>query len=179
MTTYISLLRGINVNGQKIIKMNLLKNMFHNLGFEQVITYLQSGNVIFESEEKNVNTLTELIQTRILNEFGFEVPVVVVEKYKLAAIIKNNPFSKHQEKEINALYVSFLGAEAELYDEKNILNKKQDGEEIIFSKHAIYLYCPNGYGKTKLHTTFLESKLKVMITTRNWKTTMELLRLAK
>lgn len=144
MTTYISILRGINVSGQKIIKMYALKNMYEKLNFENVQTYVQSGNAIFSAKEKDTKVLEKVISLQIEKEFGFNVPVIVLNTKTLEKIIE----------------------------------KKHSSEEIAFLPNAVYLNCPNGYGKTKLNNNFLENKLKVQATTRNWKTTNELLKLA-
>lgn len=178
MTTYISILRGINVNGQKLVKMNTLKHMYENLNFENVQTYVQSGNVIFSSKQNDPETLEKTISSQIKTDFGFEVPVIVFNVETLKTIIENNPFAKHKLKDISFLHVTFLAENPTQIDKESIIEKKLSNEEIEFTSKAIYLYCPNGYGKTKLSNNFLETKLKVTATTRNWKTTNELLKLA-
>ncbi len=178
MTTYISILRGINVSGQKIIKMDALKNMYEKLNFENVQTYVQSGNVIFSVKEKDTKALEKVISLQIEKEFGFNVPVIVLNTKTLVKIIENNPFAKNDLKETEFLHVTFLADIPPEFDKEKILEKKQLHEEIAFLPNAVYLYCPNGYGKTKLNNNFLENKLKVQATTRNWKTTNELLKLA-
>lgn len=153
--------------------------MFENLRFENVQTYVQSGNVVFLSAQNDPKKLEKMITSRIETDFGFEVPVIVLSADTLATIIENNPFAKDQSKEISYLHVTFLGDKPTQFDKESIVEKKQENEEIEFTAEAIYLYCPNGYGKTKLHNNFLETKLKVRATTRNWKTTNKLLGLAK
>ncbi|MBS9522581.1 DUF1697 domain-containing protein [Litoribacter alkaliphilus] len=178
MKTYISILRGINVSGNKPIKMDTLREMYQDLGFRDVKTYVQSGNVIFSSEEMAPAILEQNISRQIETDFGFEVPVLVLTVDKLSEIIASNPFVDDQDKEPSFLHVTFLAAPPAAYDQMTIENKKQNGEKISFSNTAVYLYCPNGYGRTKLTNNFLEARLKVKATTRNWKTTTELLRLA-
>ncbi len=178
MTTYISLLRGINVSGQKLIKMEALKKMYSNLKFENIQTYLQSGNVIFSTLATDLKILENQITSQLEKELGFDVPVIVLEVEWLKEIINQNPFAKDTQKDVSFLHVTFLSDQLKEIDRKSIEDKKQSGEEIEFAKNAVYLYCPNGYGKTKLNNNFLESKLKVKATTRNWKTVNELLKLA-
>ena len=178
MTTYISILRGINVSGQKLIKMDALKEMYENLKFENIKTYVQSGNVIFSSRETDSKKLENKISKQIENDFGFQVPAIVLTAQTLQYVVKHNPFAKDTKKDISFLHVTFLADQAKEFDKKSIEDKRHEGEEIQLSKNAIYLYCPNGYGKTKLTNNFLERILKVKATTRNWKTTNELLRLA-
>jgi uncharacterized protein (DUF1697 family) len=179
MKTYITLLRGINVSGQKLIKMNALRASFESLGFEKVQSYLQSGNVIFQGDDRSEGTLEQRIAQQINSDFGFEVPVLVLSVDKLEAIIKNNPFLNDLQKNISQLHICFLAAPPIDFHKVAIESKVQTGEAISFSEEAIYLYCPNGYGKTKLNNNFLESKLKVTATTRNLKTSNELLNIAK
>jgi uncharacterized protein (DUF1697 family) len=94
-------------------------------------------------------------------------------------VVDNNPFVINPDKDPAFLHVTFLSAKPAKYDSSVIETKKQEGEEISFTDEAVYLYCPNGYGRTKLNNNFLESKLKVTATTRNWKTANELLKMAQ
>ena len=179
MTTYISILRGINVSGQKFIKMDALQKMYKNLCFDSITTYIQSGNVVFRSIETEHEKLEKKISKQIKKDFGFEAPVIVLTMDNLSKIIDNNPFLKDYSRDPNFLHVTFLSSKPEKYDIKAIEEKKLSGEEIVIAENAVYLYCPNGYGKTKLNNNFLETKLKVGTTTRNWKTVNKLLQIAR
>lgn len=179
MKTYISILRGINVSGHKIIKMDALRTSYENMGFSNVKTYVQSGNIIFSYDDIESKKLEERIFQQIKKDFGFDVPVIVLSVEKLEEIIKNNPFLKDKSKEESFMHVTFLASKSETNNFKAIEEKKKDNEDIIFSDYAVYLYCPNGYGNTKLNNNFIEAKLKVRATTRNWKTTNELFQIAK
>ena len=179
MKTYISILRGINVSGHKIIKMEALRTSYENMGFSNVKTYVQSGNVIISYEDIEINKLEEQIFQQIKKDFGFDVPIIVLSVEKLEERIKGNPFLKDKSKEESFMHVTFLASKSETNNFDAIEEKKQDNEDIVFSNYAVYLYCPNGYGNTKLNNNFIESKLKVRATTRNWKTTNELFQIAK
>jgi len=179
MPTYISILRGINVSGQKLIKMDALRKLYENLNFLNVTTYVQSGNVIFTTNDIELHELEQKIYHQIEKEFGFEVPVIVLTVDKLKHIIENNPFLNDPDKDPAYLHVTFLSSKSGNYDMRAIENKKQEGEEVSFSDNAVYLYCPNGYGRTKLTNNFIEAKLKVGATTRNWKTTNELFKITQ
>ncbi|MDD4529879.1 MAG: DUF1697 domain-containing protein, partial [Bacteroidales bacterium] len=144
-----------------------------------VKTYVQSGNVIFSYDDIEINKLEEQIFQQIKKDFGFDVPVIVMSIEKIEEIIKNNPFLKDKSKEESFMHVTFLASKSETYKFNAIEEKKQDNEDIVFSDYAVYLYCPNGYGNTKLNNNFIETKLKVRATTRNWKTTNELFQIAK
>lgn len=178
MATYISFLRGINVGGHKLIKMDALRNMFESLKFKDVKTYVQSGNVVFSFNKTDLKELEGSITRQIEKDFGHIVPVIVLTKEKLQKIIEQNPFSKDPEKDSSFLHLTFLADIPKEYNQEIFEKMKQVGEEIQFNENAIYLYCPNGYGKTKLNNNFIESNLKVKATTRNWKTTNELLNIA-
>lgn len=178
MTTYITILRGINVSGHNLIKMDALKKMYETLGFSHIKTYVQSGNVIFASNQSDTQKIESKITAQIRMDFGFEVPVIVLTIDQLREIIEQNPFSTNTGKEERFMHVTFLEKEPKDFVAKDLEAKLQNREAFHFSGKAIYLYCPDGYGKTKLNNGFIENKLKVTATTRNWKTTNELLRLA-
>ncbi|HXB43448.1 MAG TPA: DUF1697 domain-containing protein [Puia sp.] len=179
MTTYISILRGINVSGHKIIKMEALKQMYDSLGFKNVRTYIQSGNVIFQYKTTQTQNLANKIYKKVIEQFTFEVPVIVMEKEELKNIVDNNPFVGDQSKDTAYLHVTFLsGLPAKIHVEM-LKAGHYTTEDFSISGKAIYLYCPNGYGNAKLNNNFLESRLKVTATTRNFKTTMELLSMAE
>ena len=178
MTTYISILRGINVSGQKLIKMAHLQKTYEKLGFGSITTYVQSGNVVFTGKKATPNELAASITQQIAKDFGFQVPVIVFSINKLKQIIASNPFINDSQKDIAYLHVTFLSSQPPKFDVEAIEEKKQIGEAIAFTNAAVYLYCPNGYGKTKLTNNFLETKLQVSATTRNWKTANELARIA-
>jgi uncharacterized protein (DUF1697 family) len=178
METYISILRGINVAGQKLIKMDALRKSYERLGYQNVRTYVQSGNVIFTCQDVEIASLEGAISRQIVKDFGYEVPVMVLTANALKQLIDANPFAKDMNKNPAHLHVTFLSAEPGPFDMKAIDEKRQPGEEIHMASHAVYLYCPKGYGKTKLNNSYLESILKATATTRNWNTTNALLRLA-
>lgn len=178
MTTYISLLRGINVSGKNLIKMQALKDAFGRKGLLGAITYLQSGNVVFKAKDTDPRSLEIAISHLIKEEFGFDVPVIVLTAEELQRIVSANPFL-HADKDPAFLHVTFLSEAPAAYDIGPIMDKARDGEDLSVSGQAVYLYCPHGYGNTKLTNSLLENRLKVRATTRNWKTTCELLKLAR
>lgn len=179
MTTYISILRGINVSGQKLIKMDALRSSYEKLGFRSIATYVQSGNVVFRGSSANPEDLAKTITQQIEKDFGFDVPVFVMTADSLKQIIDNNPFAREISKDNSFLHVTFLSAKPQNIDRYSIEEKKLSGEEVAIVDNAIYLYCPYGYGKTKLSNNFFETKLKVVATTRNWKTTNELFKIVQ
>ncbi len=176
MKTSISILRGINVSGQKKILMADLKIMYETLGFTNVVTYIQSGNVLFNSDTKySENELMLKIEQAIVEKYDFQVPVQVFSVEFLKNIISNNPFLKGSEIDVEKLHVTYL-AEIPSKDKlESIKNYDFSPDKFNIIENTVYVYCPGGYGNTKLSNTFFESKLKVKATTRNWKTTLKLL----
>ena len=179
MTSYISLLRGINVSGQKRIKMDALQQSYEALLLQNVTTYIQSGNVVFEATNTSPKLLAPQIARQIALDFGFEVLVIVLTAAQLKAIIVHNPTAKDPQKDPSFLHITFLAEKPTPYDPTPIIAKQQSGEGLFLTDNALYLYCPNGYGRSKLTNSFLETQLKVGATTRNWKTSNELLKFCR
>ena len=179
MKTYISILRGINVSGKNMIKMEALKTMYIGMGFHNVSTYIQSGNVVFQSEQTNTVALGQLISDEILKRFELQVPVLIREYRELKDILSVNPFLKANGEDISKLHITFL---SELPDEpkvKSIGDGSYLPDSYVIQGKTVYLSCPNGYGNTKLSNSFFENKLKVRATTRNLRTLNELVRIGE
>jgi len=171
MNTYVAILRGINVSGQKMIKMTALKTMFEDMHFENVRTYIQSGNVVFTAQSTVVRDLQKQIHEAIQESFAFDVPVIVLNEKEWSAVQDQNPFLEERSEDIAKLHVTFLSEEPQ----KDLVRKLEETaqfppDEWILSGRSVYLFCPGGYGNTKLNNNFFEKKLKVTATTRNWKT---------
>ncbi len=171
MNIYISLLRGINVSGQKMIKMDELKKLYEFLGFQNVKTYIQSGNVIFESDEKDASKLQEIIEKKIEEIFGFDVRVFIRTPEELKRVIDQNPFPG----ENKGWYVIFCSASCVGLPLEELQKAKADSEQFSISENGIYLLFPEGVGRTKLSNNFFEKKLKISGTMRNWNTVNKLL----
>ncbi len=175
MPTYISILRGINVGGNKEIKMDLLAKLYASLGFKNVRTYIRSGNLIFEAPAAGEEKLAEKIKKKILGATGFDVEVVLRTKEELAKIIKSNPFPPGRAGAQTC--VAFLASVPKEIP-ADLDSVKQKGEELVIKGKEIYLYYPGGYATTKLTTNYFERKLKVVMTTRNWNTVEKLMEMA-
>ena len=178
MTTYVAMLRGINVSGHKIIKMERLRAMFENMGFGKVRTYVQSGNVIFETDEP-AEELSAKIQKRILKDFGFEVPVLTKSAKEMAEIVKRNPLVKDRTIDQSKLHVTFLSDDPPKNALELLLLLAVGAEKVCVLGRAVYLYCPNSYGNSKLNNNTIEKKFSCGATTRNWNTTKTLLEIAE
>lgn len=178
MKTWISILRGINVGGRNPIKMDALRAMFIQLGFSGVRSYIQSGNVIFNTDLIDSKSIEKLISEEIMKTFGFVVPVLVIQGEELRNIVENNPYLADSAKDAAFIHITFLSENPDKTLIDKISGGNYDPDEFCFGEKVIYLYCPTGYGNTKLSNTFFENKLKLTATTRNIKTTKELLAIA-
>ena len=179
MRTFVSILRGINVSGQKKILMVDLKTLFESINLKEVITYIQSGNVIFKSSE----SLSDLgfaikIEKAVYKKYGFEVPVIIRTKDEIQKIISTNPFLKEKNIDPRKLHITFLSEIPSAENVESIESIKYSPDRFIISGREIYLHIPVSYGETKLSNNFFEKKLKVRATTRNWNTVNKLLELA-
>ncbi|KAA9331755.1 DUF1697 domain-containing protein [Adhaeribacter soli] len=177
MQTYTALLRGINVSGHKKIKMPDLKALFENLGFTNVRTYIQSGNVVFDSETSE--DLESKISAKIREQFGFEVPVICRNKQEMEEVLRRNPYAEMAEFDPEKLYVTFLAEEPQPDKLEAIKAFTFEPEMYTILGREVYVYCFNGYGNTKLENLFFEKKLKVTCTTRNWRTVNKLVEMSQ
>jgi len=176
MKTYIALLRGINVGGHKKVPMAELRALLSKSRLENVQTYIQSGNVIFQSNESVKHVLEDSIHNAIKDHFGFEVPVLVRNRAEIKTIFNNCPFP--EEKKVNS-YFTMLSEipNKDLVDEAS--QKIYPNEAYIILKDCIYFFCATGYGNAKFNLNFFERKLKVNATSRNYKTMVKLLSLSQ
>ena len=179
MQSYISILRGINVSGHNMIKMKALQELYESLGFSKARTYIQSGNVVFESNSADTGTLEKIISGGIRETFGFEVPVIVLEREELKSISTYNSFINGRGEEITKLHVTILSGVPVKDLAETIRHENYLPDEFYILGRTVYLFCPDGYGNTKLSNAFFEKKLKVRATTRNWKTVLELVKMSE
>jgi uncharacterized protein (DUF1697 family) len=174
---HLALLRGINVSGHNMIKMDALKTTLEALAFSKVETYIQSGNVFVETEEESSFSVGFKIKQEIYKTFGHEVPVIVLGKTDLEKCFKNNPFLKEKEVDTKKLYVAFLSKEmnSSAINELKISQFKPD--EAVIDGNRIFIKYDVGAGKTRLDQKYIEKKLNVTATIRNWNTVTKLLEL--
>ena len=173
------MLRGINVSGHNLIKMAELKSLYESLGLCNVQTYIQSGNVIFESSSSDADILKTIIEKEIEITFGFSIAVLIRSTDNFVDVIKNNPFMQKEIAEDNTkLLVAFLSETPSEAATKSIRKYAVPPEDLVARNREIYLLFPNGYGKSKLSNSFLEKKLGVIATARNWKTVTKLYELS-
>ncbi len=176
MTTYIVLLKGINVGGHKKMPMADLRDLLTKSGFENVKTYIQSGNIILESTEKDIAKIESDITTAILKQFGFEVSVLVKTRHDLERIFNDCPFSKDKKK-TSYFIMLHKTPNADLVREAS--KKVYEGEEYEIINDSIYFYCEAGFGQAKFNVNFFERKLNTFATARNYNTMVKLVSLSE
>ncbi|CAM3551344.1 hypothetical protein FSS13T_07800 [Flavobacterium saliperosum S13] len=174
MKTHLALLRGINVSGHNMIKMDALKTMLEDVGFQNVQTYIQSGNVFVDSEDESPSAVGFKIKQEIFKRFGHEVPVVVIGKEDLEACFKNNPYLKENHADTKKLYVAFISKELASGALNDLKMSQVKPDEASIDASRIYIKYDVGAGKTKFDQKYIEKKLNVTATIRNWNTVSNL-----
>lgn len=174
MTAFVSLFRGINVGGHHKIRMDELKDMHESLGLRDVVTYIQSGNVVFKSDDADAIRLRKQIEEGVEKSFGFRAEVLVRTSAELKDIIDKNPFQGQQSKESKWVVVMFLATQPATTAQEDLLKTYVGPEELFIIGKELYIYYPDGIGRSKLSGSFIEKKLKTVGTARNWNTILRL-----
>lgn len=175
MRTYIALLRGINVSGQKKIKMAELREHLSELPYSNIQTYIQSGNLLFDREETDSSVIEQEIHEKIREKYGFEVPVMVKTKENFQHVVDHHPFIQQRNEDPKYVHVTFLEKAPDPAQVAVLQSVEYAPEEFHIEGAYFYFFSPNGYGRAKLNNNFIERKLKLRATTRNWKTVNKLL----
>lgn len=174
MALYVVLLRGINVSGHNIIKMAELKQALSNLGLEGVYSYIQSGNLIFESDVSDVHQLKTMIEQKVKEDFELLVYCFVYSKKEFQDNFKNIGFTKDPEVNTKGLYFIHLENEPDLSLFSSIQENEKYPEKMELKGKMIYVNYINGVGRSKLTNKVFESKLKMKATARNFNTMKQL-----
>jgi uncharacterized protein (DUF1697 family) len=167
---YIALLRGINVSGQKTIRMAELKESFAALGHRDIRNYLQSGNIVFDAARNDTRKIGASIRARVAKDFGHDVDVLVVAAREFDRIASSNPLIESTARDETLFHCTFLFEPVSATDFAGLDLPARVGERAVLSGSVIYLHCPHGYGRTKLNNGYFERALQVPATTRNWRT---------
>ncbi|KZE82144.1 hypothetical protein AV654_08795 [Paenibacillus elgii] len=179
MNTYVAMLRGINVSGQKIIKMDRLKSIFESMQLQEVTTYIQSGNVIFGTTESDKVVLRDRIESTLKEALGYDVPVVIRSNDELDEVIKLNPFAVAELPEGEKVYVTFLASQPTAEAVAHFESYSNNVDDFRVLNREVYILSRKGYGKSLFSNNFVEKKLKVTATTRNWETVNKLADLSR
>ena len=177
MTTHLVLLRGINVSGHNIIKMEALQKALEKIGFTSVRTYIQSGNVFVDTPEKSATRVGFIIKQEIFSAFGHEVPVVVIAKEDLLNCFKKNPFLQELDADTKKLYVAFVSTVLSPESIHDLKMSAVKPDEVSIDSNQIYIKYSISAGKTRLDQKYIEKKLNVTATIRNWNTVTNLLKM--
>lgn len=175
MSKYIILLRGINVGGHHKILMADLRDLLSANGYKEVKTYIQSGNIILESDKKPKQISTH-VKELITKQYQFNIPVVTITDQELLNCFIKNPFSEKEE-DIKKLHVTFLSDFPEESKVKDLEIPIYNNDQYSIEGKIIYLHIPDGFAKTKFNIKTFEKKLDVQATTRNWNTVTKLVNL--
>jgi uncharacterized protein (DUF1697 family) len=179
MPVLISMLRGINLGSHNRIKMDDLRGVYKSLKLEDPRTYVQSGNVIFRTKEKNLATLANKIQDAIEKKCKCRPNVILRTTDELKKAVAATPFADRPDLEPGKILVTFLAAEPLQEAEKNLATYKDYPEELHLKGRELYIYFPNGAGKSKLPWSSVERLLKVTGTARNWNSVTKMLAMAE
>ena len=169
MKTYLVLLRGINVSGTKMIKMDALTKALQNIGFTNVQTYIQSGNVFVNSTETAAK-VGLLVKQELFKTFGHDVPTIVIDKQQLENCVADNPFLNDANTDLKKLYVAFVSQELNQNSIHELKISQFKPDEAVVEGTKIYIKYAVGAGKTRLDQKYIEKKLNVTATIRNWNT---------
>ena len=177
MKTYIALFRGINVGGRNKLPMKDLVATLHDVGCQDVATYIQSGNAVFRSEERDASLLSDRIMATIGQRHGFEPRVLVLASEEMERAMQSNPFPE-AESEQKTLHLYFLTAPPESPDLDALEGMKGARESFVLGDDVFYLHAPDGLGRSKLAAN-VERLLGVPATARNWRTVRKVMEMAQ
>lgn len=177
MNTYIALFRGINVGGHNRLLMQDLRDLFNELGYQKVDTYIQTGNVVFQAEEKDKQNMSEKISSAVEEHHGFKPKVLVLELAEMQEAVEANPFTE-AESEPKSLHLNFLVAKPTDPDLESLENYKKESERFELKGNVFYLHAPEGIGRSKLAEK-TEKLIGVSMTGRNWRTVQKIMKMVE
>ena len=168
---YIAWLRGINVGGKNVIKMEVLKRSFENMGLKNVKTYIQSGNVLFDSTSKSIDAVTKKIEKALFEEYNSDIKVMVRSFSETEELVKRNPFKKYNSDENIKRYVCFSAELIKPRPKVPIILQKEAFEIIAVEDKEIFaIIRPEKFGRNGFSSDFMERKFGQKFTIRNWNT---------
>lgn len=173
---YVAFLRGINVGGKNKVKMETLREVCVGIDFENVKTYINSGNVIFETKKTDNLKLAEKLGEAIEKEFGFKIKVIVREFGEIEEIVKNNPFAGQFENDKD-VHVFFLDEEMPKDKAELLLSNNNENEQYFVRNREIFCHLKVSVLDSLMGKDYIAKKLKVSSTARNWRTVNKILEL--
>ena len=179
MPVMISMLRGINVGGHKIIRMDALRALYQSLGLEHAQSYVQSGNLVFRTQDLDVPSLSTAIENAIERAFGFRPAVILRTLSEFREVVAGNPFATRPDISPSKLLVTFFAGDPGQEARDKLLRIKAHREEIRVARCELYIYFPDGMGRSKLPMTSIDRALNIPGTGRNWNSVLKLLAMAE
>jgi uncharacterized protein (DUF1697 family) len=179
MPVVIAMLRGVNLGPHNRIKMDALRDLCGSLELRDVQTYVQSGNIVFRTKERNMAALANRIQGAIQKKFGFAPEVILRSTSEMREVIRRNPFGGMKDIEPSKLLVDFLASDPSPEACRSVLAIKTDPEKLHLAGRELYIYFTNGIGRSKLSWPALEKMLRTPGTARNWNSVSKLLAMAE
>jgi uncharacterized protein (DUF1697 family) len=177
MTVFVSMLRGVNVGGSSRIKMDALTAVYESMGLRDVRTLLQSGNVVFRSRIKDRQQLAQRIQQEMERQLDLQSEVLIRTLAELESIFERSPILSPKA-DMSKLLVMFLSTVPDAKSQARLLKWHQGNEMLELRGPEVYLYYPDGVGRSKLSSAVIENQLGVSGTARNWNTLTKLLEAA-
>jgi uncharacterized protein (DUF1697 family) len=179
MAVIISMLRAVNLGRHNRVKMDALRAIYESLKLEDPETYVQSGNVVFKTKERDLGLLSKKIETAIARKLSCRTSVILRTAAELRTVIANNPFAKRRGVESSKLLVTFLASDPGQEARDKVLKIKTDPEELWIDGREVYVYYPSGMARPKIPWTAILRILSVSGTGRNWNTVTKLLEIAE
>ena len=176
MKTCIALIRGINVGGKNSLPMKELVAILEDMGVRKIKTYIQSGNAVFQSDEKNLSQFSQRLTAEIKKRHGFEPDVLIVGLDAIEEAMADNPFPE-AEAEPGSLHLGFLASVPKSPDLGKLDSLRREGERFHLGERVFYLHAPEGVGRSKLAAS-TEKLLGVPMTYRNWRTVCKIKEMA-
>ena len=180
MQTYISFLRGLNMAGHNSVRMTDLVTLYRDEGYKDAETYIQSGNVVFRDlADLTAPAISTKIEKAIHEKFNYEIAILIRTIDEMKKLISANPFLKIEKFDPSKMAVLLLSEKATTAQIQKVINISYPPDEFRIIGSEIFIYCPNGFGRTKLYSNFFEKKMNVTGTARNWNTINKLLEIAE
>jgi uncharacterized protein (DUF1697 family) len=180
MAVIVAMLRGVNLGGRNMIKMEALRALCESLGLRDARTYLQSGNVVFRTKARGLGTLAKRIEDAIERSLGFRPAVIVRTTSELRGVIARNPFASRRGIDPSKFLVTFLASDPSAEDRDRVLKIEVDPEELYIDGREVYIYFPNGVAHPKLSwARDIGKMLRTSGTGRNWNSVTKLLEIAE
>jgi uncharacterized protein (DUF1697 family) len=170
---YIALLRGINVGGNTMIKMADLKSCFEGLGFKNVVSYINSGNLAFDATKATEEKICTKIEKAVEKEFGKAIPVMIREQSSINKVLENNPFHGAYETH-KQMHVLFMKEEMPKDKSAQLKAASTEQEQFEVIDREIYALLKGGMAESLMGRGLIEKQFKVSVTARNWRTVEKL-----